>query len=236
MQRGTLDELDGLRDAARASDGVIHLAYMHDISLTDPNGYLVAGAADLRAIETIGGALEESGKPLVITSGTLGLDGYSRPGKLATESDAFDRGSTLPRVASENALIALAGRGVRGSIVRLPPTVHSSLDLHGFIPRLIGIAREKGVSAFVGDGRQSLARGAHARRGGALPARAGRGPGRGRGCTASTTKALPTARSPKTIGRPLPVAGHEHSRERPAPHFGFLGAFVSTHNPELEQH
>ena len=97
-----------------AADGVIHLAYMHDISLSDPNGYAVAGAADLRAIEAMGGALEGSGKPLVIASGTLGLAWMLPPGQLATETDAFDPASTQPRIASENAVIALAERGVRG--------------------------------------------------------------------------------------------------------------------------
>jgi nucleoside-diphosphate-sugar epimerase len=111
-----------------------------------------AGAADLRAVETIGETLDGSGKPFVITSGTLILAALA-PGRLGTEEDALDTGaSPRPRVTSENAAVALAESGVRSSVVRLAPAVHSPADHHGFVPRLIGIARDKGISAYVGDG------------------------------------------------------------------------------------
>ncbi len=230
VQRGTLDELDRLRDAARASDGVIHLAYMHEISLSDPNGYLLAGAADLRAIEAMGGALEESGKPLVITSGTVGLTRILPPGHVATEADAFDRSSTLPRVASENAVIGLAERGVRASIVRLPPTVHSSLDLHGFIPRLIAIAREKRVAAFVGDGSNRWPA-VHTLDAATLFRLALEAAPAGSRLHGVDDEGVPYRAVADAIGRNLGLPREAISPEEAAAHFGFLAAFVSADNP-----
>ncbi|MGA8015214.1 MAG: SDR family oxidoreductase [Candidatus Dormiibacterota bacterium] len=143
VHRGSLDDLDSLSRGAAGADGVIHLAYRHDLSL-DSDGYADAAAIDLRAVEAIGEALAGSGKPFVVTSGT---------GRFGTEQDALETGSPpRPRIASENAAVALGGRGVRSSVVRLAPSVHSSLDHHGFIPRLIGIARRSRASAYVGDG------------------------------------------------------------------------------------
>jgi nucleoside-diphosphate-sugar epimerase len=230
VQRGALDDLDGLREAAMGADGVVHLAYMHDVSLTDPNGYAVAGAADLRAIEAMGGALEGTGKPLVITSGSLGLAWMLAPGRVATESDAFDPASTQPRVASENAVIRLAERGVRSSIVRLPPTVHSSLDHHGFIPRLIGIARDQGVSVFVGEGanRWPAVHTLDAARLFRLALEAAPAASRLHGTGDDGVAFRDIA---AVIGVHLAVRVASISREEADAHFGFLGAFVSTDNP-----
>ena len=230
VQRGALDDLDGLRDAAGAADGVIHLAYMHDISLTDPNGYLVAGAADLRAIEAMGAVLAGSDKPLVITSGTLGLTRVLPPGQVATESDAFDPTSTQPRVASENAVIGLAERGVRASIVRLPPTVHSSLDHHGFIPRLIGIARDKGVSAFVGDGANRWPA-VHTLDAARLFRLAVEEAPAGSRLHGVADEGVPYRDIAEVIGRHLGVSAAGISSDEAGAQFGFLGAFVSTDNP-----
>jgi nucleoside-diphosphate-sugar epimerase len=144
VHRGALEDLDSLRSGAVAADGVIHLAFKNISETTD---FAASLRADLRAVETIGAALEGSGKPFVNTSGTLVLATLER---LGTEEDVPD--SAVPRVASENAAIALAERGVRSSVVRNAPTVHGEGDEHGFVPTLIGIARAKGVSAFVGDG------------------------------------------------------------------------------------
>jgi nucleoside-diphosphate-sugar epimerase len=141
--RGDLDDLDGLRAAAAASDGVVHLAFKHDFS-----DFVGAAETDLRAVEAMGEVLAGSDRPFVNTSGTLLLAGVAQ-GRVATENDTADGG---PRVDSENAVIALAERGVRSSVIRLSPLVHSNLDHHGFAHHLINTAREKGVSAFVGDG------------------------------------------------------------------------------------
>jgi len=146
VRRGSLDDLDGLREAATDADGVIHLAFKHE--LTYAGEFARAAEYDLRAVEAIGAALEGSGKPLVITSGTA-LLAMAAPGRLGVETDVLQRG---PRVDSENAAIAMAASGVRSSVVRLPPTVHSSLDHHGFMPTLIAMARKSGASVYVGDG------------------------------------------------------------------------------------
>ena len=147
VRRGDLDDLDGLREAAGAADGVIHLAFKHDLMRTGE--FPAAIAADFAAIEALASALQGSGKPLVTSSGTLMLSLAGISGRPGTEADFAPGG---PRVDAENFVIALAGRGVRSAAVRLPPVVHSSLDHHGFAHVLIGIARQAGVSGYVGDG------------------------------------------------------------------------------------
>jgi nucleoside-diphosphate-sugar epimerase len=144
VHRGTLDDLDSLHAGAAASDGVIHLAFIHDFSQ-----YEAAARTDRRAIETLGAALEGSGGPLVITSGTLGL---AAAGVLGTEQDTPDLNSPAAhRIAGAQAALSFATRGVRSSVLRLPPSVHGEGD-HGFVPTLIDIARDKGVSGYIGDG------------------------------------------------------------------------------------
>jgi nucleoside-diphosphate-sugar epimerase len=140
--RGGLDDLDTLRAGAVGSDGVIHLAFIHDFSDFD-----ASVGADRRAIEALGSALEGSGKPLVIAAGTPAV-----PGHVATESDEQPPiGPVAGRAANARATLDLATRGVRSSVVGLPRTVHGEGD-HGFIALLVGIARDKGVSGYVGDG------------------------------------------------------------------------------------
>jgi nucleoside-diphosphate-sugar epimerase len=148
VRRGTLDDLDGLREAARNADGVIHLAFKHDVAFS--GDFAGALAADLHAVEAIGEALAGSGKPFVNTTGTM-LLAHSVRGRAGTEDDEGQEGGN-PRVASENLSLAFAKRGVRTSIMRLAPTVHSSLDHHGFIPMIVAAVRKNGFSAYVGDG------------------------------------------------------------------------------------
>ncbi len=139
VQRGSLDDLNSLKEGAAAADGVIHLAFKHDFA-----DFAAAAEADSKAIEAIGAALEGTGKPFVATSGTLMLT----PGRLGTEEEASTQ--STPR-RSEEAALALAGRGVRASVVRLSPSVHGPGE-QGFVPTLIGIAREKGFAAYVDEG------------------------------------------------------------------------------------
>jgi nucleoside-diphosphate-sugar epimerase len=146
VHRGSLDDLDSLRSAAEASDGVIHLAFKHDLVFS--GNFQAAADADRRAIEAFGEALAGSDRPLVIASGVLGL----APGRVATERDGHGPASAVsPRLDNAEFVLALASRGVRSSVVRLAPTVHGEGD-NGFVPTLVRIARDKGVSGYVGDG------------------------------------------------------------------------------------
>ena len=141
--QGSLDDLQVLANGALAADGVIHMAFGGDFS--DPASMT---RRDCAAIDAMGEALSGSGKPLVITSGTLVM----ATGKVATEQDAPDPQSlgTL-RIPGEQACLGFAGKGVRSIVLRLAPTVHGPGD-YGFIPFLISTARRTGVSAYIADG------------------------------------------------------------------------------------
>lgn len=141
--RGELSDLESLAAGARACDGVIHLGFVHD-----SGDFPAAAETDREAIAAIADALANSDKVFVGTSGTMVL----APGRLGTEDDAADPNSAASfRVPSERAALAMAERGVRASVVRPSPSVHGEGD-KGFVPMLIKLAREKGVSAYVGDG------------------------------------------------------------------------------------
>lgn len=139
---GDVNDTDIIRQGATGCDAVIHTAFNHDFSQFKANC-----EADRKVIETFGDALAGSGKPLVVTSG-VGLLNY---GRLVTEDDAIPGSDVIPRAASEEAARAAAAKGVNAYAVRLPPSVHGQDD-HGFVPIIINMAREKGESAYVGDG------------------------------------------------------------------------------------
>ena len=141
VQRGDLEDLDSLRAGATASDGVVHLGYNHDFSRIE-----AAARTDLAAINAIGEVLAGTGGPFVIASGVFGVGS----GPVATEQDVPAPG-THPRVASAQAALSLATRGVRSAVVRFAPTVHGPGD-HGFLATLVDIAREKGVAGYIDDG------------------------------------------------------------------------------------
>ena len=141
VHRGSLEDLESLRSGVATVDGVIHTAFNHDFSKFAENA-----ATEGHAIEALGAGLEGSGRPLVITSGVA----FMPPGRIATEDDAHVPRPSFPR-NPEGPTHALVLRGVRASLIRLPPSVHGQGD-HGFVPRLIAIAREQGVSAYIGDG------------------------------------------------------------------------------------
>ena len=147
--RGSLEDLDSLRRGASDAEGVVHTAYIHDFS--ENNDAAAYARTDRAAIDAMGDALSGSDRPLVVTAGLPLVE----PGRIATEEDANSDNPPYPRV-SEPAAMAMAGRGVRVSVVRLPPTVHGVGD-HAFVPALIDIARARGRAAYVGEGENRWA-------------------------------------------------------------------------------
>jgi nucleoside-diphosphate-sugar epimerase len=220
-QRGDLDDLDSLWAAATAADGVIHLAFRHDF-----NDYAGASETDLRAVETMGEALVGSDRPFVITSGTLMLALIGQGG-VGTEQDALPSG---PRIDSENAAIALAERGVRSSVVRLSPLVHSTLDHHGFAHHLIDTARRTGMSAFVGDGSNRWPA-VHTLDAAHLYRLALEAAPAGTRLHGVADEGVPLRDIAGVIGRQLNLPVVSISGEQAADHFGFLAAFASVDNP-----
>ncbi|NGN63681.1 SDR family oxidoreductase [Streptomyces sp. A7024] len=153
--RGSLEDLDVLRDAAAAADGVIHLAFNHEVAVLQGD-FKSAADADRAAVEAMGEALAGTDKPFVLASGTP-----VEAGKVATERDGHDlppldavppeAAGAVARMATGEYVLGLAGRGVRSSVVRLPRTNHGEGD-HGFVATMVQTARDKGVSGYYGDG------------------------------------------------------------------------------------
>ena len=219
VHRGALDDLDSLRSGADAADGVIHTAFIHDFS-----DYARAAATDRRAIETLGAALAGSDRPFIVTAGTAGL----ALGRIVTEEDAGDPASAMPRF-SEKAALALAAQGVRASVMRLPPSVHGQGD-HGFVPRLIQIAREKGVSAYPGDGSNRWAA-VHRLDAARLYRLALESAPAGARLHGVADEGVPTREIAAMIGRHLNLPVVALPAEEISGHFGWLGAFFALDIP-----
>jgi nucleoside-diphosphate-sugar epimerase len=217
VYRGDVEDLDCLRTGAAASDAVIHTAFVHDFSRFEE-----VCEIDRRAIEALGAALAGTGRPLIVTSGAAIA---STPGRLTTEDD--EPNSPMPRVASEQAAAAVAAKGVRVSVVRLPQ-VHDPVK-QGLVTYLIALAREKGVSAYVGDGlnrwpavhrldcarlyRLALEKSAEKTSAGAR-------------YNAVAEQGVPLREIAEAIGRGLKVPVVSKSPEQAGEHFGWLAHFV----------
>jgi nucleoside-diphosphate-sugar epimerase len=225
VHRGSLEDTESLRGAAAAADGVIHTAFIHDFSKFKDNC-----ETDRRAVEALGSALAGSDRPLIVTSAT----GLLTPGRLAIEEDIAASGPTaIPRVATEEAAAAVAARGVRVSVIRLPPSVHGDGD-HAFVPHLIGIAREMGVSAYVDEGlnRWPAVHRLDAARLYRLVLERGAAGARYHGLAEEGIALRDIA---GVIGRRLNVAVVSKTREEAADHFGRFAHFAALDNPASSQ-
>jgi len=231
VQRGTLDDLD-IGSAAAASDGVIHLAFKHELAFT--GDFQGAADADRRAIETFGDALAGSDRPFVLASGLLGV----APGRLATERDGHEADPAVaslmgggPEVRHANAELALslAARGVRSSIVRLPPTNHGDGD-NGFMAFLVAIAREKGASGYIGDGANRWPA-VHRLDSARLFKLAVEKAPAGSTLHAVADEGVPLRDVAEVISRHLQVPVSAISPEDAGEHFGWIGAVVAMDAP-----
>ena len=222
--RGDLDDLDGLRDASAESDGVIHLAFKHDLMRS--GDFTNAVDADLAAIRALTEPLVGTGKPFVGTSGTLALAGLQL-GRPATEQDIVPAG---PRADAENYVIGLADQAVRSSVVRLAPITHSDLDHHGFAWVLIGIARDTGVAGYLRDGINRWPAG-HTLDAARLYRLALERAPAGSRLHANQEEGIPVRKIAETIGRRLGVPTASIAPEDAAAHFGFLAQMIGLDNP-----
>ena len=218
--RGELADTAGLASAARACDGVIHTAFIHDFA-----AHAAAAETDRQAVTAMLGALEGSGKPLVATSVTV-LAAHAHP---ATEDIPVPEASPNPRAKAEAMVLAAAGRGVRASVVRLPPSVHGAGD-YGFVPMLLRMARSKGVSAYIGEGmnrwpavhRLDAARLFRLALESALP---------GARLHAVAEEGLALCAIAEAIGAGLGVPARGIAADEAQGHFDWLARFVAIDNP-----
>ncbi|MEV7330702.1 SDR family oxidoreductase [Micromonospora sp. NPDC093244] len=224
--RGDLSDLDVLREEAAISDGVIHLAFRHDLMLDGD----LAGAAtvDLDALKALADGLAGSGKPLVGTSGTAMLATGGIVGRPGTEHDTFPSGRY--RIDAENFVADLATSGVRSSIVRLAPTVHSSLDRYGFISAIIAAARRKGYSAYVGEGANRWPA-VHTLDAAVLYRLALENAPAGTRLHGAADEGVSFRQIAAAIGDNLGIPVRSISPAEANDHFGFLGPFVQLDNP-----
>lgn len=217
VHRGDVQDLDSLKSGAAQADAVIHTAFIHDFSK-----FKESCEIDRRAITALGEALVGSSRPLIVTSGT----GLLPSGRRTTEDDAAAGAS--PRIASEEAAAAMQARGVNVSVMRLPPSVHGDGD-HGFVPMLIGMAREKGASAYIGDGSNHWG-GVHrsdAAKLYRLAIEKNAGPAR---YHATAEEGIPFTEIAAVIGRRLGVPVVSKSPEEAQAHFTWFAHFAAMDN------
>ena len=219
--RGDLADIASLAAGARACEGVIHTAFIHDFS-----AYAAAAETDRLAVEAMADALEGSGKPFVLTSGTALL----APGRIGTEEDApAPESAASLRARTEVAALTSAGRGVRASVVRLPPSVHGIGD-HGFVPALIEIARRSGVSAFIDDGANRWPA-VHRLDAVRLYRLALEQAAPGSRLHGVAEEAITLQAIAETIGAGLGIPVRSLTQDQGRTHFDWLAAFVAIDNP-----
>ncbi len=231
VHRGSLDDLESLRSAAAASDGVIHLAFNHDMAFS--GDFQGAADADRRAVEAFADALARSGRPLVIASGTLGLS----VGSVATERDGHGTQTPLdahgggPRTRWETSelTLALASRAIRSCVVRLPPTNHGDGDT-GFIKTLVNIARETGVAGYLGDGANRWPA-VHRLDSAHLFCLAIENAPAGSTLHAVADEGVPLRDIAAVVGRHLEVPVESIPAEKAAEHFTWMAGFVGIDSP-----
>jgi nucleoside-diphosphate-sugar epimerase len=219
VHRGDLNDTESLRVGAAESEGVIHLGFIHDF-----DAFEASLRTDLQAIETMGAALEGSGRPFVIASGLLGL----APGRIATEDIPFES-KMHPRMANAVVALGLAQRGVKVSFVRLSPTVHGKGD-HGFVGRLVQIAREKGISGYIGDGSNRWSA-VHRLDAAPLFRLALEKAAPGSILHAVADEGITGRRIAEAIGTKLGLPVPSISPEAAGAHFGWLSGFFATDQP-----
>ena len=221
VRRGDLDDLDGLRAGAEAADGVIHLAFKHDF--TDFAG---AGRTERAAVETLGKALEGSDRPFLLASGVALL----KPGAVLTERDATPMvGPEAPRGGAEELALSYAERGVRSASLRFAISVHGEGD-HGFVATLVGVAREHGVSGYVGDGTNRWPA-VHRLDAARLVRSALERSPAGSVVHAVAEEGVPARTIAEAIGRGLGVPVRSIESDDAGEHFGWIGAFFAVDTP-----
>jgi nucleoside-diphosphate-sugar epimerase len=229
VQRGDIDDPDGLAKAANDADGVIHLAFQHEIAFG--GNFAAAAAADRRAVESMGAALAGSDRPLVLASGLLGM----KPGLVATEDDGLVPSAAMRaspaglRPATALFVLSLRGVGVRASVLRLPPTVHGDGD-QGFVATLVGIARQRGAAGYVGDGTSRWPA-VHRSDAARLARLALEAAPAGSVLHAVGDEGVRFRDIAEAIGRRLGVPAVEVASADAVEHFGHLGLFVALDSP-----
>jgi nucleoside-diphosphate-sugar epimerase len=229
VHRGDIDDPEGLAKAAAEADGVIHLAFQHEVAFG--GNFAAAAAADRRAVEAMGAALADSDRPFVLASGMLGLS----TGRLATEDDGLVPSAEVRanpagrRAATALFVLSLAGTGVRSSVLRFPPTVHGDGD-NGFVPTLVGIARQRGVAGYVGDGANRWPA-VHRSDAAVLARLAVEAAPAGSVLHAVGDEGVPFREIAEAMGRHLGVPTTSVEPADAGEHFSFLGRFVSLDSP-----
>lgn len=225
VHRGDLDDPEGLARAAADSDGVIHLAFQHELAFS--GNFAAAGSADRRAVEAMGAALGESERPFVLASGLIGLEA----GRVATEDDGMVASPAIRarpagrRAATALLVLSLRGIGVRSSVVRFAPTVHGDGD-KGFVAALVGIARQRGTAGYVGDGNNRWPA-VHRSDAARLVRLAVEAAPAGSVLHAAAEEGVPFREIAESLGRHLGIPTRSVAPEDAAEHFGFMANFVT---------